>query len=352
MYIDGNFHCKQQVVQSTGVDLYYFSYGETGRILNQPTGNGLNYIGGTAPNASGARYFMSTVGTPAGATELENNGTHFLYSDTEAGDVSDIELTDNEASASRFCRVFKDFTGLTLDERADWMHPVVEADRHALNEVEHLVTGYYHSLDLTLPEIQAKMSMWADGLTAAKAGSVELTLALTQSLTMPTASSSGTVAFSPNYVFNGTHHDSASENYHSGDTFYDTYGIEEIDFGPSFITIHFKDNASINSWRSTAQTMTLDCSSGSYTWEDTHTLDQAAEYSVSNYNYIHYQPSTLGSADRSELADLLAANGIGSSILDITFNGSGESVASALSETDVVARVITDLTEHLFKFPR
>ena len=352
MYIDGHYFVKTSAVPTTGVDLYVSIYGDTGRIFEQPTGNGLNYIGGTAPNASGARYFMSMVGTPVGATELENNGTYFLYSDTEAGDVSDIELSDNEASASRFCRVFKDFTGLTLDERADWMRPVVEADRHALNEVEHLVTGYYHSLDLTLTEIQAKMAMWADGLTAAKAGSVELTLALTQSLTIPTASSSGAVAFNPNYIFNGSSHDVASENYHSGDTFYDTYGIEEIEFNGSFVTVHFKDSASITSWRSTSQTMTLACSSGSYAWEDTHTLDQAAEYSVSSYNYIHYQPSTLGSAARGELADLLATNGFGSSILDITFNGSGESVASALSETDVVARVISDLTDHLFKFPR
>ena len=98
--------------------------------------------------------------------------------------------------------------------------------------------------------------------------------------------------------------------------------------------------------------MTLACSSGAYTWEDTHTLDQAAEYSVSSYNYIHYQPSTLDSAERDELAELLAVNGTGSSILDITFNGSGQSVAVALSETDVVNRVIADLTEHLMKFPR
>ncbi|MGI9446783.1 MAG: hypothetical protein ACR2NI_03905, partial [Pirellulales bacterium] len=333
MYIDGHYFVRTNNVPTIGVDLYVSTYGNTGRIFDQPTGNGANYLGGTAPNATGARYFMSTVGTPAGATELENNGTNYLYSDTEAGDAGDIELSDTEASAARFCRVFKDFTGLTLKERADWMHPVVEADRTALNEVEHLVTGYYHSLDLTLAEIQAKMSMWADGLTAAKAGSVELTLALTQSLLAPTASTSGTVAFTPNYTFDGTHTHTASENYHAGDTFYDTYGIEEISFTGSFVTIHFRDSASITSWRSTAQTITLACSSGAYTWEDTHTLDQAAEYSVSSYNYIHYQPSTLDSAERGELSELLAVNGTGSSILDVTFNGSGQSVAVALSET-------------------
>ena len=107
----------------------------------------------------------------------------------------------------------------------------------------------------------------------------------------------------------------------------------------------------MTSWRSTAQTMTLACSSGAYTWEDTHTLDQAAEY-IASSNYIHYQPATLDSSERAELSDLLASNGTGSSILDVTFNGSGQSVAAALSETDVVNRVISDLTAHLSKFPR
>ena len=46
------------------------------------------------------------------------------------------------------------------------------------------------------------------------------------------------------------------------------------------------------------------------------------------------------------------SNVTGSSILDVTFNGSGQSVAGALGETDVVNRVIADLTEHLMKFPR
>ena len=76
---------------------------------------------------------------------------------------------------------------MSIEERADHMHPVVEADRHALNEVEHLVTGYYHSLDLTLSEIQVKVGDWADGLTAAKAGSVELTLATVSVMTTETA---------------------------------------------------------------------------------------------------------------------------------------------------------------------
>jgi hypothetical protein len=352
MYVNGHYFVKTNNVPTSGVDLYIAIYGSTGRIFDQPTGNGLNYVGGTAPNASGAMYFMSTVGVPAGATEIASSGTHYLYSDTHAGDPSDVEMSDTEAGEARYCRVFKDFTGLTLDERADWMLPVVEADRRSLNAVEHLVTGYYHSLDLSLGEIQSKMAMWADALTSAKAGSVELTLALTQSLTIPAAPSSGTVAFTPNYTFDGTHTNTASEYYHSGDALYDTYGIEQLEFTGSFVTIHFKDPASMTSWRSTAQTMTLACSSGSYTWEDTHTLDQAAEYSVSSFNYIHYQPSTLDSSERDELADLLASNGTGSSILDVTFNGSGQSVAVALSETDVVNRVISDLTAHLSKFPR
>ncbi len=186
MYIDGHYFVKTNNVPTSGVDLYTTIYGNTGRIFDQPTGNGVNYIGGTAPNATGARYFMSTVGTPSGATELENNGAYYLYSDTEAGDAGDVELSDTEAGAARLCRVFKDFTGMTIDERSDHMHPVVEADRTALNEVEHLVTGYYHSLDLTLAEIQGRISVWQDGLSAAKAGSVELTLASVQAITSET----------------------------------------------------------------------------------------------------------------------------------------------------------------------
>ena len=38
------------------------------------------------------------------------------------------ELTDQEANAARFCRVFQDYTGLTLQERAELTLPIVDQD--------------------------------------------------------------------------------------------------------------------------------------------------------------------------------------------------------------------------------
>jgi len=359
MYIDGHYFVKTSNVPTTGVDLYYTMYGNTGRILNQPTGNGLNYVGGTSPNATGARYFMSSVGTPAGATELESNGVNYLYSDTDAGHPSDIELTDTEAAAARFCRVFKDFTGLTLDERADWMHPVVEADRTALNEVEHIVTGYYHSLDLSIPEIQNKMAMWADGLAAAKAGSVELTLALTQSLLAPVASGGTLVDFDPWYVSNGSTSSDIRMSASAGDAIYDDHGIHSVRFyrsGPSLgqIEFAFVDSASTTAWRSQDREMVLDYPDGTESFEGSFTMTSADEF-YSNAGQVTYSnPDGWDSQKIQDLAAVLVSEGLGDAAgIQISLGAvSAQSVAGALSETDVVNRVIADLTDHLQKFPR
>ena len=359
MYIDGHYFVKTSNVPSTGVDLYYTMYGNTGRILNQPTGNGLNYIGGTAPNATGARYFMSTVGTPVGATELESNGVNFLYSHTEAGDPSDVEMSDTDAAAARFCRVFKDFTGLTLDDRADWMHPVVEADRTALNKVEHIVTGYYHSLDLSLPEIQDKMAMWADGLAAAKAGSVELTLALTQSLLAPVASGGTLVDYDPWYVSNGSTSSDIRMSAHAGDSIYDDHGIHTIRFYRSGSTLGqiefaFIDSASTTAWRSQDREMVLDYPGGSESFEGSFTMTSADEF-YSNAGQVTYSnPDGWDSQKVQDLAAVLISQGLGTAAgIQISLGAvSAQSVAGALSETDVVNRVISDLTVHLQKFPR
>ena len=182
MYIDGTYFVRTLNVPANGVDLYYTIYGNTGRIFEQPTGNGANFIGGTAPNATGARYFMSSVATPATATELASGGGYFLYSDTVQGDASDCELTSSEAGSARFARVFADYTGMTVTERADETYPIVLEDEKVLDRVEYLARGYFHSLDLDVPTIQAKMAEFADALEAATAGSVEVCLAVLQAM--------------------------------------------------------------------------------------------------------------------------------------------------------------------------
>ena len=182
MYIDGTYFVRTLNVPSSGVDLYYTIYGNTGRIFEQPTGNGANFIGGTAPNATGARYFMSSVATPVTATELASGGGYFLYSDTVQGDVSDCELTASEAGSARFARPFADYTGMTVAERADETYPIVLEDEKVLDRVEYLARGYFHSLDLDIPTIQSKMAEFAQALEAATAGSVEVCLAVLQAM--------------------------------------------------------------------------------------------------------------------------------------------------------------------------
>ena len=182
IYIDGTYYIQTATVPPSGVDIWVGLYGSTGRILSQPTGNGANFIGGTAPNASGARYFMSAVATPATATELASGGGYFLYSDTVQGDASDCELTSSEAGSARFSRVFVDYTGMTVTERADETYPIVIEDEKVLDRVEYLARGYFHSLDLDVPIIQSKMAEFAQALEAATAGSVEVCLVVLQGM--------------------------------------------------------------------------------------------------------------------------------------------------------------------------
>jgi len=296
-----------------------------------------------------AKYWMSQVGN--GGTEVASGGGYFLYSNATAGNVADIELTPEEAAVASACRVFVDYSGKTIEERAVLTDPIVKADGDALEDVTRLVRGYFHSQDLTLPEISAKMALYGDALAAAAAGSVELTLALMQQLTIPSASSSGSFPYDPNYVYNGSSHDSSHENYYSGSAPRDAYGIEEIGFSGSFITIHFVDTASMNAWRAQPQTFEVVCPSGSYSWEKPLTLDASAEYTTSYYNYVSYDlDGQLTSAEKAELADIAAS--IGGSPFNIEINNAGQSPATALGETDVVAKVITDLSLHLLKFPR
>jgi len=183
---------------------------------------------------------------------------------------------------------------------------------------------------------------------------VELCLASLQSLNIPTAGNAGTLAFTPNYTFDGTHVNTASENYYSGDALYDTYGIDELDFSDSFITIHFKDSASFNAWRSQDREITIDYPSGTETWEGTHALTTGVEYSVSTtYNYVHYQPSTLTVQQREDLADTLASAGAGTSVINVTLGAPAPvAPATALGEQDVVNQLIATLQLHLQKFPR
>ena len=128
-------------------------------------------------------------------------------------------------------------------------------------------------------------------------------------------------AFTPSYVFDGTNTNNADESYSSGDDPYDDYGIDEINVSNSFFTVNFKDSTSMTAWRNSDREVTFEYTgSGSKDWEGTFDLTSNEEYSVNTtYNYIQYSQYALHGnfTDGSTMADDVASNGTGSSVLNI-----------------------------------
>ena len=362
MYIDGNYFVKTNNVPVSGVDLYYTMYGNTGRIIEQPTGNGQNFIGGTAPNATGARNFMSSVATPATATELASGGGYYLYSDQTPGDPSDVELDDNEAAAARFSRVFIDYSGLTLVERAEQTLPVVNQDEIGLSQVEYLARGYFHSLDLDIAQISAKMALYAPALQAATAGSVEVCLAQLQALTIPVSSGGEALDIAPNYV--GLQAGGTSDTRMAFPTSSQTradYGITSARFwgqGTSLGQMEFyfdsyaQPNAALN-WASQSRTVTFDVPGSNPAFEGTWTLDSADVVYQSGSQVTYSNPGGWNHVEVEALAQWAYDNGLQSGLGTITFEAPAPtSPALALGEDAVVAELIAFLQLHLKKFPR
>jgi hypothetical protein len=362
MYIDGNYFVKTSNVPTSGVDLYYTMYGNTGRILEQPTGNGQNFIGGTAPNATGARYFMSTASTPGTATELASGNGFFLYSDLQPGDASDVELDDQEANAARFCRVFQDYTGLTLQERAELTLPIVSQDEKGLSQVEYLARGYFHSLDLELTEIQAKMALYAPALAAATAGSVEACLAQLQMLTLPVAAGGEAIDIDPFYsgYSTGGNSDTRWTIPTSSQTRAD-YGMTSMRFwgqGTSVGQMEFyfdsynQPNAALD-WASQDRTITFNVPGSDPAFEGTYTLTPAEVVYQSGSQVTYTNPDTWNHINVESLAQWATSNGLASGLATVTLEAPAPtSPALALGEGAVVSELIALLQLHLQKFPR
>ena len=128
-------------------------------------------------------------------------------------------------------------------------------------------------------------------------------------------------AFTPSYVFDGSNTDSSHENYSSGDDVFDTYGINKIGINNSFVTVYFTSSTTMATWRNTDRSVQFEYTgSGSKGWEGTFDLTSDEEYSVNNsFYYIHYDTSEIvGTQTLADLlADDIASNGTGSSILNI-----------------------------------
>ena len=122
-------------------------------------------------------------------------------------------------------------------------------------------------------------------------------------------------------MFDGSNTNSASENYSSGDDVFDTHGIDKIDISDSFLTVYFTSSTTMATWRNTDRSVQFEYTgSGSKGWEGTFDLTSDEEYSVNtSFHYVHYELSeVVGTQTLANLlADDIASNGSGSSILNI-----------------------------------
>jgi len=177
--VDGIVRGVSQFVPDNGVDFYFLA--SPTNILPAPLGEVTSAPGGTSsPAGAGNPAYISQVGYDG--TLLASGGGYFLYENTSPHDASDVALTSEEAAIAASLRMFQDFSGMTPAEVANTMQSVSSADRKVLDEVHSLAVGWFHAQDLTLVEIQTKMAAYEAGLSAANAGSVELTLASLQAL--------------------------------------------------------------------------------------------------------------------------------------------------------------------------
>ena len=133
-------------------------------------------------------------------------------------------------------------------------------------------------------------------------------------------------AYTPDYAFDGSSVNSSHDNISTGDEPRATYGIYKVGISNAFLTLYFDSTSEFNTWRASDHTLTFDkTGSGSAeSWEVTNVdLTTSEEYSVNTtYNYIHYDLSDLvgSQSNADDLADYVASNGTGSSVLDIDFD--------------------------------
>ena len=130
-----------------------------------------------------------------------------------------------------------------------------------------------------------------------------------------------TVSYTPNSTFVSTYSASSTQYFSGGDAIYDEFGIDEINVSTSFLTLNFKDSASMAEWRSVGRSVDLAPNDTSKVWKGTKILASSTEYSVSSFNYIHYGGSLWigGPANANDFARYLAEAGSGNSVCDFTF---------------------------------
>ena len=181
LLIDGQVRSRSTVGLSGnfagGIDLYILA--KLTQVFPQPTGVAPATYSPTVP----ANYYMSQVDPGGAETNLvASGGGYWLYQNDAELDPADVPLTDQEALAAQSCRVFRDYTGYSLEDRIQYTRGVAEADTAKLDSLVQDAKAFFHSFDYTPSEIQALLTKYESVLQSMASGSVEVSLGALQAM--------------------------------------------------------------------------------------------------------------------------------------------------------------------------
>jgi hypothetical protein len=258
--IDGEVRAVTTFVPNAASDLYFLA--SPTNILPAPAGEVTTAPGNSNPPPPGTTpHWMSLVGT-TGDSVAQGNG-YYLYTADTAVDAGDIQLTDEECQVALTCRVFQDYTGMSVEEVAESNAKVAKKDRQILTKCKELAQGWFHAQDLTVAEIQTKMVLYTPALQAADAGSVELCMAALEAIPAVGGTASE-FYYIPHAVIYGNFDGSPSYSWRStyGDSVYDDWGINYFyvindDAGVPKIRIQFTTEGKKNEFKSNAALITV-----------------------------------------------------------------------------------------------
>lgn len=297
-------------------------------------------------------YWMSTTDptSAGGATIISQGNGYYLYERPARVTVGDVYLDNIEAGCARGCRVFHDFSLLDLHERKTITLPVMLQDELLCRHLIEDASAYFHSLDLTLPQIQEKFAFYKDALDATAGNSVELARAILQTLSTATATGA-TFNIVPDEGIPGSTNGTSAfwgQYFYPGDAPYDEYKLVHFRSSHAFV-FWFEDLASMLAFKGNNPYVVI---SGGTTKDGTYVLTTLTYQNNGAFQLI-YSPAMQGGIRlwNREIM-LLAQQEPPQFPAFMSINADGTAPSTAYNETDMVNHLISEIDLHLQKFPR
>lgn len=297
-------------------------------------------------------YWMSTTDptSAGGATIISQGGGYYLYERPARATLGDVFLDNVEASCARGCRVFHDFSALDLYQRKEITLPVMLQDELLCRHLIEDASAYFHSLDLTLPQVQEKFDFYKDALDATEGNSVELARAILQQLSTATATGA-TFNIVPDEGIPGSTDGTSAfwgQYFYPGDAPYDEYKLVHFRSSHAFV-FWFEDLASMLAFKGNNPYVVI---SGGTTKDGTYTLTTLTYQNNGAFQLIYSPAMQGGIRPWNREIMLLAQQEPPQFPAFMSINADGTAPSTAYNETDMVNHLISEIDLHLQKFPR